>query len=86
MSGKKKGPVLEFFSPAKIALIREVKNHPDLVELLATEQPEEFEDQVAMIAGYLKILVDGMYTMEELDRLCDICWRQLVAKRKIILH
>lgn len=68
------------FSEARIALAREVTNHPDLVELLAEYDPTDFEAQVAEIAAYCKVMVHGDYIALEIDNLCDKLFDILRAK------
>lgn len=71
------------FSEARIAMELEVRKHPPLMGALAVAgiQPDDFEGKLAEIAAYCKVLVDGMYTPSELDKLCDILFTKLRAKR-----
>jgi len=80
----KKGPVLEFFSPAKVALNMEVKHHPELMERLGYFP--DFEGKLACAAAYVHIAVDGTFLPEEIDVLCNKIVERLRDKRKIIIH
>ena len=67
---------LELFSESRIQLQREVQQHPALCELVANHPVTEFETILAEIAAYCGIVLDGSYTKEDLDKLCDILyWR-----------
>ena len=69
------------FSEAKIELAREAAKHPELVEILSTFDPNDFEIQLAEIAAYVKVMVHGDYIPSELDALCAILHTKLRAKR-----
>jgi len=88
INGKRRGKklVLKFFSPARIALIKEVKHHPELVGLLANYKSDDWPGMIGEIAAYCLVFMDGMYMPAELDRLCDILHFKLQAKRIIIVH
>lgn len=72
---------LEFFSPERIALNRETKNHPELAHLLASYPADDFEGRLGEIAAFCGVLVDGMYLPMELDNLCKILFFRLQQKR-----
>lgn len=76
---------LEFFPESRIALSREVAEHPPLLELLQKHPQAEFEIILAEIATYCGVVLDGTYTQEDLDKLCDILFKRLRAKRSSIL-
>lgn len=76
---------LEFFPESRIALSREVAEHPPLLELLQKHPQAEFEIILAEIASYCEIVLDGTYSQEDLDKLCDILFKRLRAKRSSIL-
>lgn len=79
----KKGPSLEYFSEAKIALIREVKVHwPELMQQLAEQESQDWNDQLSTIAAYCFVLLDGFYLPAQLDELADKLVWKLRAKRK----
>ena len=75
---------LEFFSPSRIALGREVNHHPDLVALLQKHNQAEFEIILAEIAAYCEVVLDDTYTQEDIDKLCDILWDKLRKKRQAV--
>lgn len=59
---------LEFFPPVALALAQEVKKHPKLLErlsLLGDAAP--LEEQVAVIAAYCDMVLDGYYVEKELE-------------------
>lgn len=71
---------LEFFPESYIALQRELNNHPELCARLTNHPPQEFELRLAEIASYCEVILDGSYTPDDLDKLCDILYRKLKAK------
>lgn len=79
---------LAYFSPARIALQRELKNHPELCNLLANHASDEFEIKLAEIATYCEVILDGDYSPADLDGLCDLLVRKLKQKLSgiILLH
>ena len=77
---------LEMFSEARIALMREVNQHPPLIEILATVDPTDWEAQLAEIAAYVVVVVDGHYTMSELEGLYKMCFFKLNKKRAMIVN
>ena len=71
----------ELFSDSRIALAREAAQHPDLVDLLSTYDPTDFEMQLGEIAAYCKIAVHGDYMHHEIDTLCEKLFNILRGKR-----
>jgi len=77
---------LEMFSDARIALMREVKEHPDLLFSIAEVMAlgdGSWEDQLGCIAAHCYIVVDGAYSEQDLDKLYDILVFELKTKRCI---
>lgn len=74
---------LEFFHPARIALAKEVKNHPELAPLLNEHEVGDFGNRVGAIAATFGIMLDGPYTEEDIDRLCEELVGKLMQKRTI---
>lgn len=74
---------LEYFSPQRLALQREIAQtgHENLWPLLANHPPSEFEMRLAEIAAYCEVILDGVYSQEEIDKLCEILTRKLYEKR-----
>lgn len=61
---------LEFFDEAKIALIQEVKKYwPEIMADLGAMDSRDWPDQLATIAAHCKIMLDGNYTVAQLDDL-----------------
>lgn len=69
------------FDERRTALQREVKHHPQLLELLANHPQEEFEVILAEISSYCNVALDGYYGEEDLNKLCGILYEKLKAKR-----
>lgn len=90
MNTRDRGPVLVFFHPARIALNIEVKEHPRLrlqIADLVKENPQaEVPEILGVIAAYCGIALDGMYSQEDLDALCNILVQKLRDKRSIVIH
>ena len=74
---------LEFFSEARLNLQKEIAQdgHEALWPLLAKYQASEFELRLAEIAAYCEVILDGVYSQQELDKLCEILTRKLYEKR-----
>jgi len=81
----------EYFDPRRTELAQEVKNHPELAEILANMQSEqgidssEFELRLAACASYCGIILDGEYLPSDLNKLCGILVEKLRKKRTIII-
>ena len=78
---------LDYFPQERIALQEELAHpaHQELWPLVAKHPPQEFELRLAEIAAYLGIVLDGYYSQEELNKLCDILTRKLYEKRTQIV-
>lgn len=78
---------LEFFDPRRLALQRELLLHPDLVERIGQHAGSnaKFEVILSEIATEFKIIVDGAYYPEELNKLCEILTKKLYERRSMIL-
>ena len=74
----------QYFPEEQIALMQEIQNHPDLLTILAVQQHDPHL-HLAEIAAYCNILLDGTYTAEDINKLCDIMTRKLQEKRAIIV-
>ncbi len=78
-----------FYSEARIALMREVsKNHPNLVFTMRASgvKPNDWPGQLAEIAAYCKVLMDGNYMPDELEALYPQLLAKLRKKGQIIIH
>ena len=60
---------------------QEVLKHPELMERLSAIQSNEVELRMAAIATYCEVMLDGLYTVEEL---CKVLMPRLVQKRHVI--
>ena len=76
---------LEYFSPARLALQKELEHHPDLWPYLAKHPPAEFELRLAEVAAYCEIILDGYYSPDDLDALCYLLVKKLYEKRTLII-
>ncbi len=70
-----------FFGENKIALGREVGNHPELLNLLAKHPVDEFEIMLAEIAAYCHIGLNDTYSPDDIEKLCGILVERLTSKR-----
>jgi hypothetical protein len=75
------------FSPAEIALRREVNNHPTLVELLTPlpkgENGALSGEYIGEIAAYCGITMDGFYGPADLEVLYNKLYWELRGARTI---
>ena len=79
--------MLEMYSEARIAVIREVRNHPKLVADLKVLGPNaEWPDQLGEIAAYCLVMMDGVYLPHELEKLYDVLYTKLKMKSMIRIH
>lgn len=85
LEGTKYSGKLEMFHQNRIDLQREVPHHPDLVEHLQNHPSDEFEVRLAEIGLYCEVYLEGSYTPSDLDHLCGILYKKLVAKRTGII-
>lgn len=72
---------VNLFPEALITLNRECAEHPVLMDRLANHPMIEWEVKLAEIANYCEVVLDGDYMPEDIDNICDILYRKLVAKR-----
>lgn len=72
---------LQFFGDNKIALSREIHNHPELLELLSDHHPDDWEVKLAHIAVYCEVILDGDYLENQIEQLCGILTEKLITKR-----
>lgn len=78
--------ILEYFPEDLNTLRQEIDNHPDLLVILSVQQDKDVYIQLAEIAAYCGIVLDGTYTRADLIKLCGIMVNHLQAKRiKIIM-
>lgn len=79
---------LVFFSPVRQALNEEVPKHPALVEHLSKHPSNEFEVRLAEIARFAGVMLDGEYTVQDIDNICELCLGELKKRSTqiILLH
>lgn len=78
--------IKEWFSQAKIALIRECKEHPALMTELAKYDADDWGGAVGEIAAYCLICMEGSYMPMELEKLYDIMYFKLKEKRQVVVN
>ena len=74
---------LEFFSKEVLALNKEVQEHPPLALLLTPYKADDFPGMLGEIAAYCGVGMHGVYSPEEIDRVCGHLVRRLQEKRTI---
>ena len=74
---------LDYFPEERIALQQEVLKHPELVKLL--EGKSDFLEAFVEITAYCQIPLDGTFTQQEINAICDKCTRRLMFLRTGIL-
>jgi hypothetical protein len=77
--------VIEMFHENRIALDREILEHPKLMELLKNQPHDEFEMRLAQIAAYCSVVLHGDYLQKDLDDLCGVLHKKLYEKRSLII-
>lgn len=75
----------EMFPEELIQLRIEINNHPDLLVILAGQADKDVYIQIAEIAAYCGIVLDGDYTRDDIIGLCKTCLEHLIRKRDIIV-
>lgn len=73
------------FSEARIALSRECRHHPALIEELGKYDADDWGGAVGEIAAYCLVCMEGDYMPMELERLYDILTFKLRDKRAVIV-
>lgn len=77
--------VLVYDSDETIQLKIEVSRHPFLMQKLEESKEKEFPQQLAIIATYCGILVDGYYNEKQLKVICEALIQDLRQKRTGII-
>lgn len=75
----------EYFPEPLNALRQEIDNHPELLAILACQADKDVYIQIAEIAAYCNVVLDGYYTRDDFIKLCDIMVGILKAKRVSII-
>jgi len=79
---------LEMFSEARIALMREVGQHPKLLQQLhdGGHSPNtDWPEMLGVIAAYCNIVMDGFYSQADLEHLYDIVYWKLRSFRSTVI-
>lgn len=72
----------EYFSPVYIALNEEIQKHQHLIiNLLQLPKDSPVEMKMAEIAAFCGIILDGVYTPEQVEELCEECLKRLKQAR-----
>lgn len=79
------GMILEMFPPGFIALNKELATglHPGLEVYLQRHSPEDTDLKLAEVAVHCGILLDGIYSLEEKDKLCFVMAGRLELLREV---
>lgn len=77
--------ILEMFPEPINALRQEIDAHPELLAILACQADKDVYIQLAEIAAYCGIVLDGLYTRDDLIGLCDKMVNVLKSKRVAII-
>lgn len=76
--------VKEYFSESKQELIREIgKHHPDVKLKLIQYNNSQWSEAVGEIAAHCNVLLDGMYTSEDMEGLYPVLVHKLRDMRTI---
>jgi hypothetical protein len=75
------------FPEAIQELSQEITHHPELQEKLQWKENSNLtaEDKIAVIAAYCDVALDGYYTVEDLEKVADICVKRLRQRRTEII-
>ena len=68
---------IDMFPEEWIALNKELQNHPVLIELIQKHLQSEFEVILAEIATYCEVILDGVYTREDICNPCIVTGKQI---------
>lgn len=72
---------LAYFSEARVALHTECNRHPVLIaQLMAMDDPD-WPEQLAEIAAYCNVMMDGVYSQEDLEILYPQLTKRMVDTR-----
>jgi len=72
---------IEMWSEAKIALSRELNNHPKILEEVEAAEADDYPNLLATVAAHFNIAMEGYYSHLQLDILADKLYHKLVASR-----
>jgi hypothetical protein len=72
---------VQIFDQEIIDLNIEIGEHPALMDKLQDQPANEFEIRLAVIATYCDVVLNAVYTPEDIRRLCTLLTDKLRAKR-----
>ena len=75
-----------YFPQALIELNEETALHPDLKIRLDAQENKDIYITINEIAAFLGIVLEGMYTQEDILKLCTDMTLKLRARRSLIIH
>jgi small ligand-binding sensory domain FIST len=73
------------FPDSIIALNKEVRNHPNLRLRLSKYSESQLTEKLAEIATYCNVLVEGYFSDDALDDLCNLLIDKLRSKSTILI-
>lgn len=76
---------IEMFPESVIALMEEVAKHQDLLQKLSTLGSSDFFRSLEIIATHLDVLLDGSYTPDDVEQMCERFTQKLREKRAEVL-
>lgn len=72
----------ELFPEVFIELQAEIQQHEQLlINLLQLPKDSPMEVKLGEVAAYCQIVLDGMYTQEDVEKLCEILLKKLKQRR-----
>lgn len=71
--------------PEFIALQQEVAQHPPLQKFLDSKAPIPIEEFFAEVAAYCGIILDDVYSPQDLINLCGVLHGRLFEKRSLLV-
>lgn len=75
----------EMFPEPLIQLRIEIDNHPELMAILAAQVDKDVYIQICEVAAYCGIVLEGIYTRDDIINLCEMCLKKLISKRTLIV-
>lgn len=82
-----KNPKYELYEQELQDLNREVAYHPDLQEILRKQEEKDFYVQLADIALFCGVVLEGDYSKADVLKLCTVLTKKLYERRTgIMIH
>lgn len=77
-----KGPVFDYFPESRIQLGRELHHHPEVMQQIQEAGVgDDYPQLLGVVAAHFNVLMDGMYTQDDLNILAEKLVFKLRAKR-----